>query len=141
MTVERIRTEGEVEYRFTHPDDFRAHVRDRKGRCPVPKLVTAKEAVARFVSDGDYIVYDFSSLTRGPQSLIREVIRQRKKELWIGAESTSDFSVMVIISARLSAMGASRRTNGRTADLPSASSRARAECRSFRPATCLAPTT
>ena len=52
MTIDRIRTEGEVEYRFTHPDDFREHVRDRKGRSPVPKLVTAKEAVAAFVSDG-----------------------------------------------------------------------------------------
>ena len=96
MTIDRIRTEGEVEYRFTHPDDFREHVRDRKGRSPVPKLVTAKEAVAAFVSDGDYIVYDFSSLTRGPQSLIREVIRQRKKELWIGAEFTLHESPMLV---------------------------------------------
>ena len=54
MTIDRIRTEGEVEYRFTHPDDFREHVRDRKGRSPVPKLVTAMEAVTAFalVPDG-----------------------------------------------------------------------------------------
>ncbi len=96
MTIDRIRTEGEVEYRFTHPDDFRAHVRDRKGRSPVPKLVTEKEAVAAFVSDGDYVVYDFSSLTRGPQSLIREVIRQRKKDLWIGAEFTLHESPLLV---------------------------------------------
>jgi len=70
--------------------------RDRKGRSPVPKLVTAKEAVGSFVSDGDYIVYDFSSLTRGPQSLIREVIRQRKKELWIGAEFTLHESPLLV---------------------------------------------
>lgn len=84
----RIRRDGTVEYRFEHPDDFRRHVRDRKSRNPVPKLRTAGEAVAEFVSDGDYIVYDFSSLTRGPQSMIREVIRQRKRDLWIGAEFT-----------------------------------------------------
>jgi acyl CoA:acetate/3-ketoacid CoA transferase alpha subunit len=83
-----IRTEGAVEYRFTHPDDFREHVRDRKNRSPVSKLFSAREAVEAFIADGDYIVYDFSSLTRGPQSLIREVIRQGRKELWIGAEFT-----------------------------------------------------
>lgn len=83
-----IRRNGDVEYRFTHPDKFRAFVRDAKERKPVSKLMTAKEAVSRFVADGDYLVYDFSSLTRGPQVLVREVIRQRKKDLWIGAEFT-----------------------------------------------------
>lgn len=83
-----IRSNGDVEYRFTHPDKFRAFVRDAKERKPVSKLMTAKEAVSRFVADGDYLVYDFSSLTRGPQVLVREVIRQRKKDLWIGAEFT-----------------------------------------------------
>lgn len=83
-----VRRNGDVEYRFTHPDKFRAFVRDAKERKPVSKLMTAKEAVSRFVADGDYLVYDFSSLTRGPQVLVREVIRQRKKDLWIGAEFT-----------------------------------------------------
>jgi glutaconate CoA-transferase subunit A len=84
----RIRTEGGVEYRFTHPDEFREHVRDKKDRNPVSKLCSAREAVERYIADGDYLVYDFSSLTRGPQALIREVIRQRRKELWVGAEFT-----------------------------------------------------
>ncbi len=83
-----IRKEGNVEYRFVHPDEFRNFVRDRKERNPVLKLRTARDAVEKYVSDGDYIVYDFSSLTRGPQALIREVIRQKKKDLWIGAEFT-----------------------------------------------------
>jgi acyl CoA:acetate/3-ketoacid CoA transferase alpha subunit len=83
-----IRKEGDIEYRFEHPDDFRRFVRDRKSRKAEPKLFSAREAVSAFVADGDYIVYDFSSLTRGPQSLIREVIRQRRKDLWIGAEFT-----------------------------------------------------
>jgi acyl CoA:acetate/3-ketoacid CoA transferase alpha subunit len=92
----KIRSDGGVEYRFTHPDDFRAHVRERKGRAPKAKLVSSKEAVASFVADGDYIVYDFSSLTRGPQALIREVIRQRKKELWIGAEFTLHETALLV---------------------------------------------
>ncbi len=90
-----IRKEGKVEYKFTHPDDFRAFVRDRKSRKPSDKACSANEAVSRFVGNGDYIVYDFSSLTRGPQSLIREVIRQGKKDLWIGAEFTLHESALL----------------------------------------------
>lgn len=85
-----------MEYRFTHPDDFREHVRDRKSRVPASKLCSARDAVSEFVRDGDYIVYDFSSLTRGPQALIREVIRQRRKELWIGAEFTLHESSLLV---------------------------------------------
>ncbi len=91
-----IRKEGDVEYRFTHPDEFREHVRDRKNRNPVPKLVSARDAVEAFVADGDYIVYDFSSLTRGPQALIREVIRQGRRDLWIGAEFTLHESPLLV---------------------------------------------
>ncbi len=91
-----IRKEGNVEYRFEHPDAFRRFVRDRKNRRPQPKLLSSKEAVSSLVSDGDYIVYDFSSLTRGPQALVREVIRQRKKDLWIGAEFTLHESALLV---------------------------------------------
>ena len=91
----RILKEGEIEYRFEHPDDFRRFVRDKRSRKPEPKLRPAREAVSAFVSDGDYLVYDFSSLTRGPQSLIREVIRQRRRDLWIGAEFTLHESALL----------------------------------------------
>lgn len=92
----KIRKEGNVEYHFVPPDEFRRFVRDKKERRPVPKLLTSGEAVARLVRDGDYIVYDFSSLTRGPQALIREVIRQRRKDLWIGAEFTLHESPLLV---------------------------------------------
>ncbi len=91
-----IRREGGVEYRFEHPDAFRRFVRDRKSRRPQPKLVAAADAVSSLVADGDYIVYDFSSLTRGPQALVREIIRQRKKDLWIGAEFTLHESSLLV---------------------------------------------
>jgi len=90
-----IRKTGDIEYRFEHPDDFRRYVRDRRNRKPESKMCSAKEAVSSFVSDGNYIVYDFSSLTRGPQALIREVIRQRRKDLWIGAEFTLHESALL----------------------------------------------
>lgn len=67
----RLFERGKPEIHYIHPDDFREYIRD--------KLMDEREAVKKFVSNGDYLAYDFSSLTRGPQSLIREIIRQRKK--------------------------------------------------------------
>ena len=79
---------AETEVRFIHPDDFRRWVKENKTREAVDKLMTEREAVARFVPDGAYIANDFSSLTRGPQALIREIIRQRKRDLWVCAVFT-----------------------------------------------------
>ena len=87
MQIE-ILGKGEAEFHFIDPDDFREFVRDKKTRDWKDKLMDEKEAIKKFVKDGDYLAYDFSSLTRGPQSLIREVIRQRKKKLWICAKFT-----------------------------------------------------
>ncbi|WP_456478298.1 CoA transferase subunit A [Geoglobus ahangari] len=86
---------GDAEFHFVDPDDFREYVRDRKNRNWEDKLMDESEAVKKFVSDGDYLAYDFSSLTRGPQSLIREIIRQRKKHLWICAKFTLLESVLL----------------------------------------------
>ncbi|MBI3990183.1 MAG: CoA transferase subunit A [candidate division NC10 bacterium] len=88
--------EGQAEIRFTHPDDFREWVRTHKKREPVEKLMTEREAIARLVSDGDYLAYDFSSLTRGPQALVREIIRQRKRDLWVCAEFTLHESALLV---------------------------------------------
>ena len=54
----------------------------------VSKLMTHKEAVERFVRDGDYLAYDCNYFQRGPSSLIREIIRQRKKKLWLCGKFT-----------------------------------------------------
>jgi len=45
--------------------------------------MSEKEAVERFVSDGDYLGYDLAMHRRGPNALYREIIRQRKKDLWV----------------------------------------------------------
>ncbi|MEE8503392.1 MAG: CoA transferase [candidate division NC10 bacterium] len=58
--------------------------------------MTEHEAVSRCVADGDYVAYDFSSLTRGPQALVREIIRQHKRNLWICAEFTLHDSSLLV---------------------------------------------
>ena len=88
MTSLDILAEGRGEYLKVDPDGFREWVRDHKDRAMVPKLMSEKEAVEKLVSDGDYLVYECNYLQRGPASLIREVIRQKKTDLWLGAKFT-----------------------------------------------------
>ena len=88
MTTVDILAEGKGEYLNVDPDGFRDWVREHKDRALVPKLMSEKEAVEKFVQDGDYLLYECNYLQRGPSSLIREVIRQKKKDLWVGAKFT-----------------------------------------------------
>jgi len=81
----RVFAEGEGEYLRVSPDDFRQYA-GQKNRAMVPKLMSAQEAVRQFVADGDYIVWECEYLQRGPSALMREIIRQGKRELWAGAK-------------------------------------------------------
>ncbi len=68
------------------PDEHRRYVRDHKDKRLVSKVMSEREAIERFVNDGDYMAYDCNLWVRGPAALIREIIRQRKRELWIAAK-------------------------------------------------------
>jgi acyl CoA:acetate/3-ketoacid CoA transferase alpha subunit len=70
------------------PDGHRAYIRQHKSRALIEKVMTEQEAVNKFVADGDYICYDCDYFARGPSSLVREIIRQKKKELSVGARFT-----------------------------------------------------
>src|SRR3972149_3471437 len=88
MTDLKVLAEGRGEYLKVDPDGYREWVRDHKDRAMVPKLMSEKEAVEKLVADGDYLVYECNYLQRGPSALIREIIRQQKKDLWVGAKFT-----------------------------------------------------
>ena len=88
---------GKGEFRPPDPDGLRAYVLEHKDRRLVSKVMTEKEAVERFVHDGDYVSYDLNSAQRGPSSLYREMIRQRKKDLWIAAKFTG-FDVTLLVA-------------------------------------------
>ncbi|MFN8617338.1 MAG: CoA-transferase [Dehalococcoidia bacterium] len=83
-----ILREGAAPYLRVDPDGFRAHVRDNKQRALKPRLMTAQEAVSKFVADGDYMTYECNYLMRGPNELVHEVIRQGKKNLWAAGKFT-----------------------------------------------------
>ena len=93
--VELLAT-GEGDYRLHDPDALRAWMRDRKRRDFVDKTTTAADAVGRLVADGDYVSFDFSSFTRGPLVLIREIIRQRRRNLWYCAKFTLMESTLLV---------------------------------------------
>jgi glutaconate CoA-transferase, subunit A len=84
----RVLQEGTAPYPTVDPDEFREYVRDNKSRALESKLMSAQEAVSRFVGDGDYLVYDCNYLQRGPSILIREIIRQKKRDLWLCGKFT-----------------------------------------------------
>ncbi|MFZ0889077.1 MAG: CoA-transferase [Candidatus Binataceae bacterium] len=84
----RILEEGKGDYLTVDPDGYRAYVRDHKPHQMVSKLMSEKEAVERLVKDGDYLAYDCNYFQRGPSSLIREIIRQGKKRLWLCGKFT-----------------------------------------------------
>jgi acyl CoA:acetate/3-ketoacid CoA transferase alpha subunit len=92
----QVLAEGHADYLKVDPDGFRAWVRDHKERALVPKVMSARDAVARFVADGDYFVFDCNYFQRGPSTLIREVMRQGKRDLWLcGKFSYVDVGLMV----------------------------------------------
>lgn len=83
-----ILREGTGTYHPVDPDGFRAYVRYHKNRALQSRLMTAREAVERFVADGDYLTYECNYLMRGPNAVFHEIIRQQKKSLWIAGKFT-----------------------------------------------------
>ena len=94
--------EGVGEFRFTDPDAVRAWMRDHKRREFVDKTLSEAEAVRRLVADGDYISFDFSSFTRGPLMLVREIIRQGRRDLWYCAKFTLMESTLLAAAGAVS---------------------------------------
>lgn len=87
---------GEL-FHIPDPDGHRAYIRANKKRALVEKVMTEQEAISKYVNDGDYLCYDCTMLMRGPSSLVREVIRQRKKNLGLGGRFT--YMIVILMAA------------------------------------------
>jgi acyl CoA:acetate/3-ketoacid CoA transferase alpha subunit len=75
-------------------NDFREHNR-KKPRGLIDKRMTEKDAVARFIQDGDYIGTELYGTVRCPQSLINEVIRQGKKDLRVAGQGVYELDLLL----------------------------------------------
>ena len=66
-----------------------------KKRALVNKIMSVKEAVERFVHDGDYLGIGGFGANRIPTAVCHEIVRQRKKDLaFAGHTSTHDFEIL-----------------------------------------------
>jgi len=77
------------------PDEFRAWVHKNKELVMKEKVMDEKTAVATFVKDGDYIGTELYGTVRAPMSLIREVIRQGKKELRVAGQGIIEIDLLL----------------------------------------------
>ena len=68
---------------------MRRFVRDHKDRRLVDKRMTEHDAVSRFVDRRRLRQLRLQRLAPRPSSLMREIIRQRKRDLWIAAKFTA----------------------------------------------------
>jgi glutaconate CoA-transferase subunit A len=73
---------------------FREHNRT-KPRGMIDKRMTEKEAVSKFIQDGDYIGTELYGTVRCPQSLMNEVIRQGKKDLRVAGQGVYELDLLL----------------------------------------------
>ena len=64
-----------------------------KSRKLVDKLMTEEEAVARFVTDGCYIGTELYGTVRCPMTLVREVLRQGRKDLRVAGQGVTELDL------------------------------------------------
>jgi glutaconate CoA-transferase subunit A len=81
---------------FTDPDADKAREFFRhKSRALVSKLTTVKEAVQKYVKDGDYVSIGGFGANRVAMSVVHEIVRQKKKNLGLaGHTATHDFQIL-----------------------------------------------
>jgi glutaconate CoA-transferase subunit A len=81
---------------FMDPDADKAREFFRhKKRALINKVMTVKEAVEKFVHDGDYLAIGGFGANRIPTAICHEILRQRKKNLaFAGHTSTHDFQIL-----------------------------------------------
>ena len=76
------------------PDNARAFFRN-KSRKMENKVMTVKEAVAKFAKDGDYLAIGGFGANRIPTAVCHELLRQGRKEMgFAGHTATHDFQIL-----------------------------------------------
>jgi len=81
---------------FTNPDPDEARKYfHSKSRTKTDKLMNLKDAVERFVCDGDYLAIGGFGTNRTPIAACQEIVRQGKKNMgFAGHTSTHDFQIL-----------------------------------------------
>jgi len=92
-----ILEEGEGELLAWHdPDEHRRWVLENKPRSLKDKQMNLKEAITKFVHDGDYIAMGGFGHVRVSMAAIYEIVRQKKRNLAMaGKTAVHDFDILV----------------------------------------------
>jgi len=84
---------GEI-FASIDPDEARAYFR-AKDKSLRNKVMYVREAVKRFVHDGDYVGIGGFGTNRIPTAVCHEIVRQKRKNLgFLGHTSTHDFQIL-----------------------------------------------
>ncbi|MEO0116880.1 MAG: CoA-transferase [candidate division WOR-3 bacterium] len=78
-----------------NPNEFREWVHKNKDLAMKEKVMDEKTAIATFVKDGDYIGTELYGTVRAPMSLIRELIRQKKKDLRVAGQGIIEIDFLL----------------------------------------------
>lgn len=91
----KVFTEGKGElFMNPDPDLAREHFR-KKNRQMVNKVMSVKEAIRKFVTDGCYVAIGGFGGVRVPVAAMHEIVRQKKKNLGLsGHTATHDFQIL-----------------------------------------------
>jgi glutaconate CoA-transferase subunit A len=76
-------------------EEFRRWMRENKSPALRDKVMDEREAVKRFVKDGDYIGVELYGTVRCPMSVIREIVRQGKKNLRLAGQGLLEIDFLV----------------------------------------------
>src|SRR5574342_1117194 len=92
-TLETLNSQGEL---FSPPDvDAARAFFARKSRAMTDKLIPVREAVSRFIHDGDYLASGGFGGVRIATAVLHEIVRQRKARLGLsGHTATHDFQIL-----------------------------------------------
>ncbi len=77
------------------PDEDREFIRKNKSFILRDKLMTEKEAVSKFVHDGDYVATELYGFVRAPMSLCREIVRQKKRDLRTAGQGILELDILI----------------------------------------------
>jgi 3-oxoacid CoA-transferase subunit A/glutaconate CoA-transferase subunit A len=78
------------------PDENRKWILENKSRALVDKLMSIKDAVSKFIHDGDYIVSGGFGHVRISMATIYEIVRQKKRNLSMaGKTSVHDLDILI----------------------------------------------
>ena len=76
-------------------EEFRRWMRENKSPALTDKVMDEREAVKRFIKDGDYIGVELYGTVRCPMSIIREIVRQGKKRLRLAGQGLLEIDFLV----------------------------------------------